>query len=209
MPLRCPKILKVFVLILICGQSFAQSNADRADSNNHLVKWNTDCAPRGCLMHTAVLRGDSGKPADPRDAREYVGISIALERETGQPTSMAFSVDPRATRNQGIFIGFARTTKSGNSWKMELDNKSTVRIPIASCGDVQCLATVPKGIEVQPSTRQQINLMNELLTFDEVLILYIEGKNAYRTMIPLASFHEDYKKVMTADMAPPQTPHTP
>jgi hypothetical protein len=209
MPIRWPVILEIFVLIFICSRALAQRTTDRADSNDLLVKWNVDCSPRRCLMHTARLRGDSSRPADSRDSREYIGISIQLERETGQPEDMIFSVDPRAARDQGIFIGFARTTKVGGSWEMELDKKSTIRIPIASCGDVACLATVPKGVEVQPSTGQRIDLMDELLTFDEVLILYVEGKNAYRTMIPLASFHEEYKKLMAVNIAPPRTPHAP
>lgn len=117
-------------------------------------------------MHAALLRGEFSGPADPRDSREYIGISIAFEREAGQPEFMTFSVDPRAARDQGIFIGFARTTKNGDSWEMELDKKSTFRIPITSCRDIACLATIPKGGEVQSSTGQRINLMKELLTFD-------------------------------------------
>jgi hypothetical protein len=58
------------------------------------VNWKTDCAPRGCLMQTELLRGDSGSPANPKDFREYVGVNVALARKTRQPEYIAFYVDP-------------------------------------------------------------------------------------------------------------------
>src|SRR6185437_3927292 len=45
-------------------------------------------------MWTKVLRGDSGSPADPKDAREYVGLNVALKREIRQPETHRILLRP-------------------------------------------------------------------------------------------------------------------
>lgn len=74
---RC-EMSVVFALALFCGQLLAQNNAAHAGRSDLPGNWTVDCTPRGCLMHTDVLRGDSGNPADPKDFREYIGVDIAL-----------------------------------------------------------------------------------------------------------------------------------
>lgn len=160
-------------------------------------------------MQTDVLRGDSGSPPNPKDFREYVGIDVALLRKTRKPAYIAFYVDPRAAQDQGIFIAFAKTTRDGKSWKMALDSDGAMKIPIAGCGKLDCMARVPNAIEVQPSSNKRINLLHKFLTSDAVLVLYVKGQRAYRTMILLSSFQKDYKHTMTVDLAPPRLRRTP
>ena len=69
-------MLVVLFLAVFSGSVFAQSSADHNGLNDLLVNWKTDCAPRGCLTQTEVLRGDSGSPANPKDFREYVGVNV-------------------------------------------------------------------------------------------------------------------------------------
>jgi hypothetical protein len=199
------RIFVVFVFVLFSGLSLAQNNLGRNGLNN----WKTDCIPRGCLMRTEILRGDSGNPADPKDVREYVGVNVALERKTRQPEYIAFYVDPRSTQGQGIFVAFAKAVRNGNSWKMALDNEGAIKIPFTSCGKLGCMARVPAGLEVEPSTKKRVDLLNKFLTSDAVLVMYTRGKKAYRTMILLSSFQKDYRHVMAVDLAPAQIPHTP
>ncbi|WP_263357975.1 hypothetical protein [Acidicapsa ligni] len=158
-------------------------------------------------MQTEVLRGDSGSPANPKDFREYVGVNVALARNTRQPEYIAFYVDPRATQGQGIFVAFAKATRDGNSWKMALDDTGAIKVPFTSCGRLGCMARIPAGLEVEPSTKKRVDLLNKFLNSDAVLVLYTRGKRAYRTMIPLASFQQDYKHVMTIDMTSSQPAH--
>lgn len=207
---RC-EMLIVFALALFCGQLFAQNNADHADWSAPPVRWRTDCAPRGCLMHADVLRGDSGSPANPKDFREYIGVDVALVRKTRQPAYIAFQVDPRATSDRAIFIAFIKTMRSGNAWKAALDEDGTMEIPIARCDKWSCQARIPGGgFEVEPSsTGKRINLLNKFLTSDAVMVLYTKGKMAYRTMILLSSFQKEYQHVMAVDLAPAQAPHAP
>jgi len=208
--MRRYKMLAVFAFTLFCGQPFAQNNAGHADWSDLPVSWKTDCAARGCLMHTDVLRGDSGSPANPKDFREYIGVDVALARKTRQPAYIAFKVDPRATSDRGIFIAFIKTMRSGNSWKAVPDEDGTMEIPIARCEKWSCEARVPGGgFEVKPPTGKRINLLEKFLTSDAVIVLYTKGKKAYRTMILLSSFQKEYQHVMAADLAPAQTPHAP
>lgn len=194
------------ILALFSGLSFAQSDAGHNGLNDLLVNWKTDCAPRGCLMRTEVLRGDSGSPADPKDVREYVGLNVALGRKNRQPDYIAFYVDPRATQGQGIFVAFAKATRDGSSWKMALDDAGAIRVPFTSCGKLGCMARIPAGLEVEPSTDKRVDLLEKFLTSDAVLVLYTRGKRPYRTMILLSSFQRDYQHVMAVDLTPSQPP---
>ncbi len=152
--------MMVVVLLVFSGSVLAQSNAGR----NGLNDWKTECAPRGCLMQTEVLRGDSGSPANPKDFREYVGVNVAMARKTRQPEYIAFYVDPRATQGQGIFVAFAKATRDGGSWKMALDDQGAIEVPFTSCGKLGCMARIPEGLEVEPSTKKRVDLLNKFLT---------------------------------------------
>lgn len=160
-------------------------------------------------MLTQVLRGDAGGPADPKDVREYVGVNVALARKTRQPEYIAFYVDPRAARGQGIFVAFAKVRKNGASWKMALDDDGAIRVPFTSCGKLGCMARIAAGLEVDSSTKTRVDLLSKFLNSDAVLVLYARGKKPYRTMIPLSSFQKDYQHVMAVDLAPAQAQHAP
>ena len=202
---RC-QLLVVFASALFCGQQFAHNNGDQANWSDLPVSWKTDCAPRGCLMQAEVLRGDSESPANPKDFREYVGVNVALARKTRRPEYIAFYVDPRATQGQAIFVAFAKARSDGGSWKMALDDEGAIKVPFTSCGKLSCMALIPAGLEVEPSTDKRVNLLNKFLTSDAVLVLYTRGKRAYRTMILLSSFQKYYQHVMAVDLAPAQAP---
>jgi len=203
MPVPFYRMLGVLFLVVFSGSICAQSSADFNGLNNLQVNWKTDCAPRGCLMQAEVLRGDSGSPANPKDYRDYVGVNVALARKTRQPEYVAFYVDPRATQQQGIFVAFAKATRDGSSWKMALDDQGAIKIPFTSCGRLGCMARIPAGLEVEPSTKKRVDLLNKFLTSDAVLVLYTRGKKPYRTMILLSSFQKDYQHVMAVDLAAP------
>lgn len=101
--------------------------------------------------------------------------------------------------------------RSGNTWKAALDEDGTMEIPIARCDKWSCQARIPGGgFEVKPSsTGKRINLLEKFLTSDAVMVLYMKGKRAYRTMIMLSSFQKEYQHVMAVDLAPAQAPHVP
>ncbi len=197
------------VLVFFSGRSFAQNSLGHNGLDDLQVNWKTDCAPRGCLMQTEVLRGDSGSPANPKDFREYVGVNVALARKTRQPEYIAFYVDPRATQGQGIFVAFAKATRDGNSWKMALDDQGAIKVPFTSCGKLGCMARIPAGLEAELSTKKRVDPLNKFLNSDALLVLYMRGKKPYRTMILLSSFQKDYRHVMDVDLAPAQAPYAP
>jgi hypothetical protein len=90
-----------------------------------------------------------------------------------------------------------------------LDDEGAIKVPFTSCGKLGCMAPIPAGLEVDPSTDKRINMLKKLLTSDAVLVLYTKGKRAYRTIILLSSFQKEYKHVMAVDLAPAQAPHAP
>jgi hypothetical protein len=92
------QFLSALILVVpICCN--AQRNESTNDWSDALVKWDTQCSPKGCLLMTDVLRGDSGNPPDPKDSREYIGIYVAINRNTQKPAYFAFHVDPGSQRS--------------------------------------------------------------------------------------------------------------
>ena len=161
------------------GQSQAPGGAEP------VVKWETACAARGCLMQTEVLRGDSGDPPDRTDFHEYVGIDVAFERSTRKPAYFAFHVDPKAQRDEGISIAFTKAAKS--------DSGGTAKLDISDCDEKFCAARVPLGLVKKG---RNLNLLDKFLKSDHVVLLYMRGGKQYRTMVPLSSFQMDYQRVM-------------
>ena len=92
---------------------------------------------------------------------------------------------------------------------MALDDQGAIRVPFTSCGKLGCMARIAAGLEVEPSTRNGVDLLNKFLNSDAVLVLYTRGKKPYRTMILLSSFQKEYQHVMAVDLAPAQVPHAP
>lgn len=166
-----------------------------------MVKWDSACSARGCLIQTDVLRGISDDPAppDPKDSREYVSINVAMERATKKPAYFTFMVDPRAQRDQGVFIAFTRTTKDGGSWSMKMDKDGASRLTICECTADACIARVPLGVVEKEKDRRAMNLLDKFTESDSLLVLYIREGKPYRTMVLLSSFKREYQRVLTSE----------
>lgn len=152
-------------------------------------------------MQTDVLRGESGDPPDPKDFREYVGVDVALYRKSQKPGYFAFLVDPRTQQDQGIFIAFTKTTKDGDSWKINLDADGATRLAITNCNDKACTARVPLGLVEEGKDSHKMDLLEKFLNSDHLLVLYMKGGKAYRTMVLLSSFKKEYQRAMTSELA--------
>lgn len=150
---------------------------------------------------TDVLRGDSGNPANPEDSREYIGIYVAVDRDTQKPAYFAFHVDPTSRQDQGVFIAFTKTTKDGNAWKMGMDADGAARLSFSSCNRDSCVARVSCGIVEESKDGHRIDLLEKFLDSDAVLLLYLKDGKAYRTMVVLSSFKREYRRLL-ASLAP-------
>jgi len=200
---RAIVLLFLLVLPLWSSSCFAQNDRSAKDWGDALVKWDTRCSARGCLMQTDVLRGESGNPPDPKDFHEYVGINIALERKTQQPAYFSFLIDPNAQHDQGVFIAFTRSTKEGNSWKMNIDPDGATRLSFAECNKDSCAARVPLGLVEEGKDSRKMNLIDKFLNSDTLLIHYMKNGKPYRTMVLLSSFKKEYQRVLTSEFASP------
>jgi hypothetical protein len=173
---------------------------DLADA---LVQWDMECVPKGCILQTDVLRGHSDDPPDPKDFREYIGIDVPIDRQTRQPEYFAFHVDPRASQKNGIFITFSKTVPNGKSWKLNLDQGGPTRLMFDKCDEESCVVRVPKGLVEEGPDRHKMNLLDKFLESDHMLILYLKGGHAYRTMVILTSFKREYERVLNSEFTEP------
>lgn len=192
-------LLALTVVLPIC---VAQSKSDQSDWSDALVKWDKQCSPKGCLLMTDVLRGESGRPPDPKDTHERIGIYVAVGRASRKPAYFAFHVDPNEQQDQGIFIAFTRTTKESEKWKMNIEADGASRVTFSSCDQDSCVARVPDGIVMKTEKGSRLDLLDEFLNSDAVLLLYQKNGHAYRTMVTLSSFKKAYQKLLTEELGP-------
>lgn len=157
-------------------------------------------------MQTDVLRGISGdpQPPDPKGSREYIGVNIALERTTQKPAYISCLVDPRAQRDQGVFITFAKTVQVNGKWESHLDPKGRVRIPISQCFDDYCAARIAQGLTEDGKDSHKMDLLQEFLESNHLLVLYTREGKAYQTMVILSSFKKEYQRLMTTELKDPK-----
>lgn len=151
-------------------------------------------------MQTDVLRGAFNDPPDPKDVRDYIGINVALDRSTQKPAYISILIDPRAQRDQGVFITFSKTTQENGKRKMHLDPEGPSRLPITDCRDDDCAARVPLGLVDDGPDRHKTDLLQRFLDSDSMLLLYMKNGKAYRTMVLLSSFKKEYERVMASEM---------
>lgn len=167
---------------------------------NALVKWDKECGPKGCLLETDVLRGFSDDPPDPKDSREYIGISVPTDRATRKPAYFAFHVDPRAQQSNGMFIIFSKTTRDGDSWKLSLDSEGVSRLMFDKCDEQSCVVRVRGGLVQEGKESHAMNLLDKFLGSDHLLILYMRDGKPYRTMIILSSFKRAYERLLANEL---------
>jgi len=175
----------------------AQSAKDDA-MGKEIVSWETKCAARGCLLQTDVLRGVSGDtehPPDPKDARDYVSLDVAIDRSDRKPAYFLFTVDPRAEQKNGIFLAFVKTVPDGKSFKAEMDATGAFRVNFDTCKESGCFARVLGGI-AHDKDEKEVDLLSKFRDSSLLLVLYLRDGKAYRTSVLLKSFQLEYEAVM-------------
>jgi hypothetical protein len=209
-----PNAAKIRTLLLVAAATVlaaalpAQQPKPEVDPSDALVKWDTQCMPRGCMLMTDVLRGYSDDPPRPKDDREYISLMVAIDRTTRKPAFFAFHVDPRAQQPDGIFIAFTKTVPDGKGWKMEIDKGSTHRLPFTTCDKTSCVARIGEGIACDENGKPDLDLLAKFEDSSSALLLYIRDGHAYRTMVLLSSFKKTYQHLLDNELAtPPATPH--
>jgi hypothetical protein len=193
-------VLVTFSSVAVTSASHAQ-DSPKGDWGDALVKWDSTCSARGCLMQTDVLRGISNDPAppDPKDSREYVSINVAMERATRKPAYITFMVDPRAQQDQGIFVAFTNSSKVGGSWSRRIDQDGASRLAIDECTTNACIARVPLGVVEEGKDRRAMNLLDKFNESTSLLVLYMRDGKPYRTMVLLSSFKKEYQRVLISE----------
>lgn len=171
------------------------------DPGDALVKWDSACSARGCLIQTDVLRGisDDSAPPDSKDSREYVSINVAMERATRKPAYITFMVDPRAQPDQGIFVAFTNSRKVDDSWKIEIDQDGANRLPAFECTANACIARIPFGLVPKGKDTRAMNLLDKFTESNSLLVLYMRDGKPYRTMVLLSSFKKEYQRVLSSE----------
>jgi len=199
--------LRNSAMLLVVSASVALSSVSHSqqgqagDLADSLVKWDSTCSARGCLIQTDVLRGisDDPTPPDSNDSREYVSINVAMERATRKPAYITFMVDPRAQQDQGIFVAFTKTEKASDTWKVGIDKDGANRLPACECTSNACIARVPFGMVPEGQDRRAMNLLDKFTESSALLILYMREGKPYRTMVLLSSFKKEYQRVLNSE----------
>jgi hypothetical protein len=173
------------------------------DLSDALVKWSTDCMPKGCIISADVLRGHSGDPPNAKDSREYISVAVALNRSDRLPGYVFIQVPPGADKETGVFITFTRTTLKEGKWDMSTDPDGALKLEISGCKPESCMAAAKGGKLVSAKTNENVDLLRKFLSSDSILVLYYKSGRPYDTMVVLSSFKKEYKRVIETELTPP------
>lgn len=173
---------------------FVSAHAE-VDIGAKLFPWRAKCIEVGCLISIDVLRGISGEatPPDVKDVREYITINVAVARASKQVDFISFQVDPRASRDTGIYIGFMTSSGSGKDYKLTRDEGLT-RLHFEQCTDQFCTARVVSG---DAGTLERFD--DKFQSATGLWILYERDGHAYRTMVLLSPYRAELQRVLAQE----------
>lgn len=163
-------------------------------------KWDVQCMDRGCMLSLDVLHGAAGqkKPPNPKDARQYISMMVAVNRTTREPDYLAFHIPPDADPKQGFWIAFAKDQQIEGKWQIKPDGKP-LELGFDSCDKDSCVARMREG-KVDDEHGGFIDLLQSFHSDDHIWLMYVKNGEPIRTMIPLAPFKSAYEHVLTTDM---------
>lgn len=157
---------------------------------------------RGCMLFLDVLHGAAGrkKPPNPKDARQYISLMVAVDRLTREPDFLSFHIPPDADRSQGFRIGFAKDQQVQGTWHTKVE-ENQYELAFDSCDKDSCVARMREG-KVDDGQGGFIDLLQSFHNEDHVWLMYMKNGQAITTMIPLGPFRSAYEHLLTTDMPP-------
>ena len=187
------KLLLILAVLHIAGNAFSQtkdSSQMLADAAVKAFTWDIEKTSKGAMMFLDVPYTRDGQ-----DSVEYLTLTIAKNRSADRPAWISVIIPNNVVRSNGVFIAFANTIKTpeGDA-KMELEKRSTKKIPFEDCRHGTCTARIPGGYLKDEKTGEQQDILEEFMDYDHVLFLFTYADGTHKSVaIPLFSFKKQYK----------------
>lgn len=189
-------IISIFFVVFMrdaLADTSIENKSNIEDCASSQSTWDTQQVKNGTMMFLDVpfLRKDTSKV-------EYVTLSVAKREDKEQPAFMSIIVPNNVDKVNGVFIEFAKTVKTNedpSGWKLKLEN-DPIRIPFYTCQKDGCYARVTDGYVTDEESKQQVNIYNKFMNYDNILVLFIYPDGSHKSVaIPLCTFKQQYKKL--------------
>jgi hypothetical protein len=165
-----------------------------------VLKWNTECDEKYCLISADALVNDSEHPADPSHP-EHISIIVEMSRADRKPVSFGFSVPPNAGKDEGVVVMFANSVQKNGEWTLELEKGAMSQLDFTECNHDFCIARVHAEI-LDSNGKVGLDLLDEFLHRSFVYMIFTRNGQRYRAMRSLEPFRDAYKHLMENEAKP-------
>ncbi len=189
-------VQSIFMLmsIMLIGMSAHAQHASVnpllfGDSALAALRWDVQPVGRGSIMYLDVpfARGDSSS---------VLTLTVAKDRTIERPTVISVMLPEPVDEKKGLVLAFsAKVQRPDGSSVFRLDSTTRTFVPYQDCNSEFCTARMKDAYSTGRPGVAKADVYADLMKYDHLMIVYSDSSGLQRVLVPLAAFHEQYKKL--------------
>lgn len=151
--------------------------------------WDIDKKENGFLMFLDIQYHNNLK-----EQIDFLTLCIAKEKKQKRPKFISFILPSYLNKENGIYLYFVNNIDNETKeFKVEVDNKSAIRINFEDIKEETCTARIWNGYYIDEENGIKIDVLKKFLEFDTMLIMYSNDDLTIQSIsVPLFSFRQQY-----------------
>lgn len=153
-------------------------------------RWEIDKKDIGTLMFLDVQYFNKQKQQE-----DFLTLCVAKENGKKRPKFISFILPSYLNKTNGIFLFFANNIidKKNNNFKIQSDDKSSIRLNFEDIKEETCTARIWNGYYTNEESGLVVDIFQKLLEFDSMFVLYFNDELTHQSIsVPLISFRQQY-----------------
>lgn len=153
-------------------------------------RWDIEKKEKATLMFLDVQYYNNQKKQE-----DFLTLSVAKPNGEERPKFMSFILPNYLNKPNGIFLFFVNNIieKETQEFKIETDDKASVRLYFESTNEETCTARAWKGYAKNEGSGLMIDVFKNFLEFDTMFVMYFNEDLEHQTIaVPLFSFRQQY-----------------
>ena len=185
-----PSALNISKKVIVQMKEFFVELAKFAVEQFH---WDIDKKDKGTLMYLDVQYFNNQKQQE-----DFLTLCVAKDNGKERPKFISFILPSYLNKTNGIFLFFVNNKfdKEPNDFKIETDDKSSVRLHFEDINEETCTARIWYGYSANEVGGLVIDIFQKFLEFDSLFIMYFnEDLTQQSISVPLFSFRQQYSLI--------------
>jgi hypothetical protein len=125
----------------------------------------------------------------------YLTVIVSKRKGEARPDVITIMVPQPVKKENGMYVMFARAQQKNGKNLIVRDTNMTANTSFSNCNSEFCSVQINKGYLTGRSRQQTYDVLQNLLSYDEMTFLFFDKKNNIRVDVPLASFKKQYKEL--------------